>query len=157
MTFITSNDRLTLSWRRPISYRNQSIDLRSKSMDWFLYDISLRHEKVKFVLQSWNPRQKLSVYLYGATQNYTSPGAIHITMIKVLKLKHTGSREVAAYSFNASRSSCVEVFCQKSVLKNLPKFWSCLRFFVPWLLQNFKNTCIVEYLQTAASVLWKSL
>ena len=38
---------LTLSWRRPISYRNQSIDLR-KSMDWFLYDIGLRHERVKF-------------------------------------------------------------------------------------------------------------
>ena len=39
--------RLTLSWRRPISYRNQSIDLRSKSMDWFLYDIGLRNERVK--------------------------------------------------------------------------------------------------------------
>ena len=38
---------LTLSWRRPLSYRNQSIDLRSKSMDWFLYDIGLRHEMVK--------------------------------------------------------------------------------------------------------------
>ena len=30
---------LTLSWRRPLSYRNQSIDLRSKSI--------LRHERVK--------------------------------------------------------------------------------------------------------------
>ena len=38
---------LTLSWRRLISYRNQSLDLRSKSMDWFLYDIGLRHERVK--------------------------------------------------------------------------------------------------------------
>ena len=38
---------LTLSWRRPISYRNQSIDLQSKSIDWFLYDIRLRHERVK--------------------------------------------------------------------------------------------------------------
>ena len=38
---------LTLSWRRPISYRNQSIDLLCKSMDWFLYDIGLRHERVK--------------------------------------------------------------------------------------------------------------
>ena len=38
---------LTLSWRRPISYRPQSIDLRSKSMDLFLYDIGLRHERVK--------------------------------------------------------------------------------------------------------------
>ena len=39
--------RLTLSWRRPLSYRNQSINLLCKSMDWFLYDNGLRHEKVK--------------------------------------------------------------------------------------------------------------
>ena len=38
---------LTLSWRRPFSYRNQSIDLLCKSMDWFLYDNSLRHERLK--------------------------------------------------------------------------------------------------------------
>ena len=38
---------LTLSWRRSLSYRNQSIDLQSKSMDWFLYDIGLRDERVK--------------------------------------------------------------------------------------------------------------
>ena len=38
---------LTLSWRRPLSYRNQPIDLRSKSMDWFLYDNGLRHKRVK--------------------------------------------------------------------------------------------------------------
>ena len=38
---------LTLSWRRPISYRNQSIDLLRKSMVWFLYDIGIRHERVK--------------------------------------------------------------------------------------------------------------
>ena len=40
-------DCLALSWRRPLSYRNQSIDLRSKSMDWFLYDNGLCHERVK--------------------------------------------------------------------------------------------------------------
>ena len=39
---------LTLSWRVPLSYRNQSIRLQSKSMDWFLYDNGLRHERVKF-------------------------------------------------------------------------------------------------------------
>ena len=39
---------LTLSWRRPISYRNLSIDLLHKSMDWFQYDIGLRHESVKY-------------------------------------------------------------------------------------------------------------
>ena len=30
-----------------ILYRNQSIDLQSKSMDWFLYDSGLRHKSVK--------------------------------------------------------------------------------------------------------------
>ena len=38
---------LTLSRRKPKSYRNQSIDLLCKSMDWFLYDNGLRHERVK--------------------------------------------------------------------------------------------------------------
>ena len=37
---------LTLSWRRSKSYRNQSIDLQSKPIDWFLYDRDLRHERV---------------------------------------------------------------------------------------------------------------
>ena len=40
-------DYLTVSWRRPLSYRNQSINLLRKSMDWFLYDNGLRHERVK--------------------------------------------------------------------------------------------------------------
>ena len=37
----------TLSWRRSLSYRNQSIGLLCKSMDWFMYDLDLRHERVK--------------------------------------------------------------------------------------------------------------
>ena len=40
----------TLSWRRSLSYRNQFIELQSKSMDWFLYDSNLRHEKVRAYL-----------------------------------------------------------------------------------------------------------
>ena len=28
-----------------LSYRNQSIDLQGKSIDWFLYDGGLRHER----------------------------------------------------------------------------------------------------------------
>ena len=38
---------LTLSWRRPLSYRNQSIDLLRKSMDWGLFGNGLGHERVK--------------------------------------------------------------------------------------------------------------
>ena len=40
---------LTLSWRRPLSYRDQSIDLLCKSMEWFLYDNGLRQERVKVI------------------------------------------------------------------------------------------------------------
>ena len=42
--FMWCNAFLTLSWRTPLSYRKQSIDLLRKSMDWFLYDIGLLHE-----------------------------------------------------------------------------------------------------------------
>ena len=40
------NLQLTLSWPRSLSYRNKSIDLQSKSLNWFLYDRDLRHERV---------------------------------------------------------------------------------------------------------------
>ena len=39
---------LTHSWRRSLSYRNQSIDLLCKTMDWLLYHRDLCHERVKF-------------------------------------------------------------------------------------------------------------
>ena len=38
---------LTFSWRKSLYYRSESIDLQSKSMDWFLYGRDLRHERVK--------------------------------------------------------------------------------------------------------------
>ena len=37
---------LTLPWQVSLSYRNQSIDLQNKSVDWFIDDRILRHEKV---------------------------------------------------------------------------------------------------------------
>ena len=49
---------LTLSWRRPLLYSNQSIDLDSKSMDWFLYDNGLRHERVKYSPKALNSINK---------------------------------------------------------------------------------------------------
>ena len=38
---------LTLSRRRSLSYRNQTIELQWNSMDWFLYAKDHRHKKVK--------------------------------------------------------------------------------------------------------------
>ena len=34
-----------------VSYRSWSIDLLYKSMDWFLYDNGLRHERVSSIFQ----------------------------------------------------------------------------------------------------------
>ena len=45
-----SRETLTLSCRRSLSYRNQCINLPSKSMDWFLYDTDLWHERVQETL-----------------------------------------------------------------------------------------------------------
>ena len=53
---------LTLSRRRPLSYRNQSIDLLRKSMDWFLYDNGLHNERVK---------QQNFVYVLLSVENIT--------------------------------------------------------------------------------------
>ena len=58
---LSSSMFLTLSWRRPLSYRNQSIDLQSKSMDWFLYDNGPRHESVNNVSLELQPICPLNV------------------------------------------------------------------------------------------------
>ena len=54
MSLAPNDPTLTLSWKRPISYRKQSIDLLDKSMDWFLHDIGLRHERVNLKSESVN-------------------------------------------------------------------------------------------------------
>ena len=41
------SETLTFSWQRPLSYRNQSIDLRSI----YIYDNGLRHERVNLILK----------------------------------------------------------------------------------------------------------
>ena len=38
---------LTILWRRSLSHRSQSIDMLSKSNDWFLYGRDFHHERVK--------------------------------------------------------------------------------------------------------------
>ena len=56
---------LTLSWRRPLSYRNESIDLVRKCMDWFLYDNGLRHERVNDFLKPFHfIRKKIKMIFF---------------------------------------------------------------------------------------------
>ena len=48
LQIMIQEDHLTLfSWRRSLSYKNQSTNLFCKSMDWFLYYREFRHERVK--------------------------------------------------------------------------------------------------------------
>ena len=63
---------LTLSWQRPLSYRNQSIDLLCKSMDWFLYDNGLRHERVN-----------------GATSEIDTQNILHFENVTALSFQST--------------------------------------------------------------------
>ena len=56
---------LTLSWRRPLSYRNQSIDLLCK---WFLYDNGLRHERVNEEFQSVTNKLSQNKHLFVQSQ-----------------------------------------------------------------------------------------
>ena len=44
---------LNLSWPRSLLYRSQSIDLQNKSVDWFLYNKNLRHERVNALLLAY--------------------------------------------------------------------------------------------------------
>ena len=56
---------LPLAWRRFLSYRNQTINFQSKSMDWVLYDRDFRHERViiHYIFQPTNATKFCSLLL----------------------------------------------------------------------------------------------
>ena len=58
--------KLTLSWRRLLSYGNQSIYLLCKSMDWFLYDNGPRHERVKMISKGIIKALSKSKWIYSS-------------------------------------------------------------------------------------------
>ena len=67
---------LTLSWQRSLSYRNQFIDLQSKSIDWFLYDKGIRHERVNLKLCIRIINRYLHNYHQTAIQREVPPSGI---------------------------------------------------------------------------------
>ena len=135
---------LTLSWRRPISYRKQSIDLRSKSMDWFLYDIGLRHERLnENHTHRGVSRTKLNIYdgasltsvkpyfknvlnsiewplssIFYTTHPFVREKSLLLTM--GLFFRNSKSRNGMASSIN--RSSHRRCSLRKGVLRNFAKF-----------------------------------
>ena len=82
---------LTLWWRRPLSCRNQSIDLRSKSVDWFLYDNGLVMKGLMFMHKvSYEFHKNLIWFLTNGLQvndEYWKIFGIHLKFIYLVKLR----------------------------------------------------------------------
>ena len=72
----SSFNYLTPLWRKPLPYRNQSIDLLCKSMDWFLYGKGLCHE-----------RDKLTKKCYSFTDGIGSPNFAVFLLSEISPIK----------------------------------------------------------------------
>ena len=59
---------LSISRRGSLSYRNQSIDLHCKSLNWFLYDRDLGHKRVNLGLMLLT----LGIYLFAMREQKTT-------------------------------------------------------------------------------------
>ena len=126
---------LTLSHLRPISYKNQSIDLLCKSMDWFLYDIGLRRERVNYAFVS-----KISLS--------------HSTEVFHTNLSQLLNRTIRWMSFFRSlETKSLWVFADgrspKAALAITPAKWPCIRkavilIFVVMLSYSFQIQCQVK-------------
>ena len=94
---------LTLSRRRPLSYRSQSIDLLWKSMDWFLYDNGFCLERVKSM-------PSLQQIVLSLTQTISNTFFMLGYMIN--QIRHV-NRKVARIRTSISVYECCPVFIFK--------------------------------------------
>ena len=77
---------LTLSRRRPLSYRNQSIDLIRKSMDLFLYDNGLRLERVKVVNNNHYDRKIVKISCFGLNNLENHRGSLQFSSFFIISI-----------------------------------------------------------------------
>ena len=72
-----------------ISYRNQSIDLQRKSMDWFLYDNGLRHERLNWKINLQDALATcldfIKIYITKALGNKLEVDTIKFTIVSDAK------------------------------------------------------------------------
>ena len=78
----------TLSWQSSLSYRNQSIDLQSKTLDWFLYDRDLRHERVNIKESRTTPSTISNFLIVNFKQIQVIKGFLYFSY----KLRRLGKR-----------------------------------------------------------------
>ena len=123
---------LTLSQQRSLSYRNQCIDLQSKSMDWFLQDRNLRQERV-------NTFQANIPFLYRSSHQNCS---VEIGVLKNFP-KFTGKHLRQSLFFNKVARAYACNFIKKETLAQL---FSCE------FCGIFKNTYFYRTTLVAATV-----
>ena len=105
---------LTLWWRGRLSYRNQSIDLLRKSMDWFLCDNSLRHERVKKVcfLCLFNADFKHTLALLSASHSLALLSASHSN------LKYPEIKSIQSYQWRWQNAACAFLLHLKKLISS---------------------------------------
>ena len=117
---------LILSWRSPLSYRNQSTDLLCKSMDWFLYDNGLRHERVHqvhstFALKLWQ--------FHWNCKNYQKNHAL--TVIKTLRCcAQQGLKRISFLFkvFNVLMKKCVVLYKMYETEHEVKRNWEWMHY-----------------------------
>ena len=89
-----------ISWQRSVSYRNQSIDLHIKSIDWFLYDRGLRYERVKSSLGALTqPKLHINIitesfHFSQEPFNFTIIFCVQLQIIHVFSSNESGMSEM---------------------------------------------------------------
>ena len=117
---------LTLSRRRPISCRNQSIDLWSKSMGWFLYDIGLRRERVIII-----------IWISGMMEIFQNE------LLRVSTLRHLLLYNIFRWSIKGGYSYIIKLLLPRVYQFSLPTFLNLLFTLMQFRIStvDFDTTC----------------
>ena len=139
VTVLNTPLHLTLSWRRPLSYRNQSIDLLCKSMDWFLYGNGLRHERVNW-RTSKNLQLTCSLNWISLSQGWLCGLRCCAQNWKVAALKLT--KRLAGQKGSNSSGGFLQLSCEK--LTNFSGAIDQFKTSVPFHLETSHLICNVN-------------
>ena len=128
---------LNLSWRKLLSYINQSTDLHSKTMDWFLYDADLRHEKVKIDSFVFN----FYYFLLSLFLNLFSP--YYRSFKPILRLLESRDAPASQYWATWALANLTKVYRKFFFLKKANKNFLSFVFFV-FIFAVYLCVCVWE-------------
>ena len=104
-------------WRRLLSYRNQSIDLQSKSKDWFLYDDGLRHERARVSIANGVTTEVLIFAFASSMKTHTQP--LFTCLKSIMKHQNNVRNMFRVNNKNPKKTSLTFILL---VVINLPEF-----------------------------------